>query len=252
MEAPLVSSKIATFALKASIMKFGFLQKFSLVVGFKAANFSCLLLGGMAYKSFVTSFLVNMMPALPDSIHAKMTAARSYIKPSEKKKAMLNLPENEPISGAIPALTNGQAICGPELINNLGQEDFASMSIAGEIQQSPAKSQDILEMALNEAVDLKDEVINGVTEGVLGGLEKAGLKYLDSTFREEDIQRSLIGLINDSFKARPTIEESREYGIRLMNGVVKDKTFIQNTKKMSLGIVNHEPVKQASIELMKN
>ncbi|CAI2368606.1 unnamed protein product [Moneuplotes crassus] len=252
MEAPLVTSKMATFALKASVMKFGFLQKFSLAIYIKGAKFSFLLLGGMMYKSSMTSFLINKVPAIPDSIHAKMEAAKSYIRPAEKKKTALNLSENEVISEEIPATTNDMATCGPELINKKDLEDFTSDFAQSEIEPSSARSQDILEVALNELIDIKDEVISDATEGFLGGLEKAGLKYLDSTFREQDVHRSLISLINDLFKARPTIEESREYGISLMNGVVKDKKFIQNTKKLSLDVVKHESVKQASISLMKH
>lgn len=204
------------------------------------------------YKSSMTSFLLNKMPAIPDSIHAKMVAAKSYIRPAEKKKAALNVTENEAVSEEIPATTNDMATCGPELINKKGLEVFASDLAQSEIEPASAGSQDILEIALNELVDIKDEIISDATEGFLGGLEKAGLKYLDSTFREEDVHRSLISLINDSFKAKPTIEESREYGISLMNGVVKDKKFIQNTKKLSLDVVKHESVKQASISLMKH
>ena len=95
------------------------------------------------------------------------------------------------------------------------------------------------------------QVVDETKAGLLSGVEKAGVKYLDLTFREKRVHRVLLDLINGAIKEKSFVQDSRKYGIELINDVVKDPVFQRETKKSSLLIVRHDDVKRASVDLLK-
>lgn len=131
------------------------------------------------------------------------------------------------------------------------KEKFINKAQTRPIDDFGSTSEDIFEVTINDLKEFKDDLVEDFVSGVLGGVEKAALKYIDSTFREDDVHRALINVINDSVRHKEFIQESRKYGIDLMNDVIKDATFLKNTKKLSLDVVKHDLVKKASIELLK-
>lgn len=95
------------------------------------------------------------------------------------------------------------------------------------------------------------QVVEDTKAGLLSGVEKAGVKYLDLTFREKRVHRVLLDLINGAIKEKSFVQDSRTYGIQLINYVVKDPAFQRETKKSSLALVKHDDVKKASVDLLK-
>mmetsp|Transcript_25601 Transcript_25601/g.29411 ORF Transcript_25601/g.29411 Transcript_25601/m.29411 type:complete len:280 (+) Transcript_25601:40-879(+) len=97
----------------------------------------------------------------------------------------------------------------------------------------------------------KEEVITETKIGVLSGVEKAGLKYLDLTFREPKVHRAILDVLNSAIKEKSFVDESKRFGIDLINDVCKDSVFQLEIKKSSLKIVKHDDIKHASVDLLK-
>ena len=106
---------------------------------------------------------------------------------------------------------------------------------------------------INAKEQLKNprQVVEETKAGLLSGIEKAGVKYLDLTFREKRVHRVLLDLVNGAIREKSFVEDSRKYGIDLINDVVKDPVFQRETKRSSLILVKHDDVKKASVDLLK-
>jgi hypothetical protein len=61
-------------------------------------------------------------------------------------------------------------------------------------------------------------------------LEKAGLKYIDLTFREKIVHDALLYNVKTAIKSKESIPDSREYGKSLINESFRDSTVKSELK----------------------
>ena len=252
MELKFTAKKSAAFLLKANIAKFGFVKNIFLAYTFKSAKISCLFLGGLYYNSYVTSFVQDVRSRLPHSITARIQAARNFMNLSFQNKLTYFSHKNMNTAGNTEVSERKEEVYGQELTIDKESINFTSQVQTGSIDDFIPTSDDIMEVALRDLREFGDEVVNDFVVGTASGVEKAALKYLDQTFREEDVHRAIISVINSSLREKSFIKESRDYGITLMKEVVKDKLFLQNTKKLSLEVLRQPEIKNLSKNFLKN
>jgi hypothetical protein len=83
------------------------------------------------------------------------------------------------------------------------------------------------------------------------GAEKAGIKYLDQIFRDKKVHRAILDVLKSSIKEKSFVQESRKYGILLINEAFKDPVFRKHLKHTVLRIINTDSVKKDTVDLLK-
>lgn len=223
-----------------------------LMAYFPYFKISGLFFTGLYYHSYVTSFASKVKSWLPVSMSSRIDAARDFMSLSPQMRLFTLFPGlNRTETSKLMSPAGGeQSIDLPTekrgINTRSSQPNFAAVS---DFDTTPV---DVFEVTLNDLKQFKDEVLEDVQAGAIGGVEKAGLKYLDLTFREPEVHRAILDVLQASLKEKSFIEESRQFGIDMMNEVVKDSEFQKDLKASTLTIVKSDDVKQASTDLLKN
>lgn len=209
---------------------------------------------GLYYHSYMTSLISKVKSSMPNSVNAKIQAARDFMKMPHNSKMheMMLLPPVYQLGNASTLLeeVKGDRNGITESEQNIHSDKKAQFNNI--IHDFDSTSVDVIEVTMNDLKQFKDEMVDDFQTGVLGGTEKAGLKYLDLTFREPIVHRAILDVLESSLKEDSFVRESREYGIDLINDVVKDSEFQNELKKTTLSIVKDDDVKQASVDLLKH
>ena len=115
-----------------------------------------------------------------------------------------------------------------------------------------SNKEDIVELVLKDIKEFQEVKTQEIQDGALSGLEKAGLKYIDHTFRQSKVHRAILNVLQDSLKERSFITESRKYGIDILNDVVQDEDFQKDLKDTVDDIRTDKSIELASIDLLSN
>lgn len=91
---------------------------------------------------------------------------------------------------------------------------------------------------------------NDVTGAALKGLEKAGLRFLDLTFREKEVHDGLLVNIKGAIKHPESIPDSRDFGKSLINKSFQTQEVKEVLKQSSIKIVKTDAVKKAGGNLV--
>lgn len=250
MDAKITARKVIINKFKSSFVNFSINKNAMFIPGFMSARVFLLFITGIYYNSQVTSLINKLATKLPDSINARISAARNFMKlDSESKLGFFqNFYLSKTLSNANNEETEGQAKQTEVMKSNVIAEKAQSLTFS----EYETATVDAIDITFNDIKGLKEEFVEDVVAGFLGGIEKAGQKYLDLTFREKEVHRASIDLLNYAIKEESFVKKSRTYGIELINDVVKDPEFQRDCKIMSLTVVRHDDVKKASVELLKD
>lgn len=249
MDAKITARKVIINRFKSSFLNFSINKNAVFIPGFMSAKVYLLFITGIYYNSQVTSLINSLATKLPDSINARISAARNFMKLDTESK--FGVFRNFYFSKTLSNTTNeqeGQTSQAEVMNPNVMTEKVQSLTFS----EYETSTVDAVDITFNDFKGLKEEIVEDVVAGFLGGLEKAGQKYLDLTFREKDVHKASIDLLNYAIKEESFVKESRIYGIELINDVVKDPQFQRDCKIMSLSVVRHDDVKKASVELLKH
>jgi len=86
MDIHLTTGKTLGLIFKTNILKLGFVKNIFFTYSFKTVKMYSLLFTGIYYNSYVTSFLHTVRSSLPNSINARIEAARSFMKLDPKSR----------------------------------------------------------------------------------------------------------------------------------------------------------------------
>mmetsp|Transcript_26332 Transcript_26332/g.26256 ORF Transcript_26332/g.26256 Transcript_26332/m.26256 type:complete len:203 (+) Transcript_26332:153-761(+) len=200
----------------------------------------------MASKSLMMNFASHFMPEKPSlgEIFAELG------------QVDLNLSHKEQDAIGIPHLVSNFeeiAVQGKDNIfpgSNLSDINRYKIFIKGLRLYYRTKQKLMLKKVRTKASTRKTKAINDFSGGFMEGVENAGVAYLNLTFMDQELQNSLLQLVNESFTARTTIDESICFGMRIMSEVVKNEEFISSSSQLSSRVIKHEGVNQASIGLL--
>lgn len=243
--------------LTGAVFQYGFYnfqvyKRALLMAYFPYFKISGLFFTGLYYHSYVTSFASKVKSWLPVRMSSRIDAARDFMSLSPEMRMFALFPGlqiNE--TSKLMSLTGDEHSTylpteKKEIISRSSQPHFSAVT------DFDTTHMDVFEVTLNDLKQFKEEVLEDIQTGAIGGVEKAGLKYLDLTFREPDVHRAILDVLQASLKEKSFIEESRQFGIDIMNEVVKDSDFQKDLKASTLTIVKSDDVKQASTDLLKN
>jgi hypothetical protein len=235
---------------KSSFVNFSLTKNALFIPGFMPVKVYMLFITGIYYNSQVTCFVNNMSARLPDSINAKILASRNFMKlDSESKWKVCKNYYLSDTSKNTSNVSDGTGIHGKE--SEVTKLDLITDKVqALTFSEYETSTVDALDVTINDIRGFKNEIVEDVVAGFLGGFEKAGQKYLDLTFREKNVHKASIDLLNYAIKEESFVKKSRTYGIELINDVVMDQQFQKASKVLSLAVVRHDDVKKASVDLL--
>lgn len=246
----LTSSPIKTMKLmaKAKMFKFGVFTNTIMMSYIKKANLMALFMGGLYYNSPMTSLSPKIKEMIPDSINARIAAARNFMKLDPEGKIYHF--KNVYLASVLNKIYSNTGKDEPQKISE-EEATPAVHPVVIPLEDFDSTTVDIMKVTADDLREFKNEVVNDVVSGALEGAEKAGLRYLDLTFREEKVHRALIDVLNEAIREDSFIKKSRDFGIDLVNESIQAPQFQKNIKQHSIAVFTCDDVKLASVDLLK-
>jgi hypothetical protein len=246
----LTATPIKTMKLmvKHKMFKFGVFTNTIMMSYIKKANLMVLFMGGLYYNSSMTSLAPKVKEMVPNSINTKIAAARNFMRLDSESK--LYYFKNVYLASMLTKLypNAGKEVVAKNQKKEDAIADHLSVTPLEDFDSTPV---DIVQVTADDLKQFKDEIVDDVVSGALSGAEKAGLRYLDLTFREEKVHRALIDVLNEAIREESFIKKSRDFGIDLVNESIQDPKFQKNIKQHSLDVLQCDDVKLASVDLLK-
>lgn len=201
------------------------------------------------YHTGMTSLVKMMKSQLSEATQSHLDTAKQMFKTNPLLRSFkMVLPNSSSNTqfGEDGFSRKGVKVMNVKSIMNLDQDQFLGTN--SQIALEP----DLMDITLSDIKEFQQVKMREAQEGAYSGLEKAGLKYLDYTFREPAVHRAILDTLQGSLTDDSFVQESRDYGINIMNEAVQDKDFQHNLNNTIHAVKNDEAIKNASIGLIGN